>query len=108
MVVISSQPVRPAREVTGQELEDLIASMGGREAVRESIQRHGERWELFDRRREELTEKYPDQFVALADDGTVVASETLDGVMAELDRRGLRGGGCVMEYLSSKPEVWIL
>ena len=108
MVVISSQPVRPARLVTGQELEDLMTSLGGREAVREGIRWYGERCDLFDSRREELTQKYPDQFVVLAADDTIVASETLEGLFAEIDRLGLRRGDCVGEFLSSEPELWIL
>ncbi len=108
MVVISSHPVRPARLVTGQELEDLMASLGGREAVREGIRWYGERCDRFDSRRDELTEKYPDQYVALAADDTIVASETLEGIFEELDRLGLEREPCVVEFLSSEPELWIL
>ena len=97
-----------AREVTGQELKDLVESLGGEESIREGIRWYGERCDLFDSRRDELTEKYPDQFVAMAADDTIVASETLDGVFAEIDRRGLERGDCVVEFLSSEPELWIL
>ena len=97
-----------ARVVTGQEQEDLIASMGGSEAVRESIRWYGERCDLFDSRRDELTAQYPDQFVAMAADDTIIASETLDGLFAEIDRRGLFRGDCVGEFLSSEPDLWIL
>lgn len=97
-----------AREITGQEREELIASLGGHDAVREGILWYGERCELFDRRRGELTAKYPDQFVAMAVDDTIVASETLDGVFEELDKRGLEREPCVVEFLSSEPENWIL
>lgn len=108
MVVISSQPTRPAREVTGQELEDLIESLGGHEAVRESLQRYGERCELFNSRWDEFTTKYPDHFVALAGDNTVLASETLDGIFGEIDRRGLRRRDCIVKFVSAKPETWVL
>ena len=97
-----------ARVVTGQEQEDLIASMGGSEAVRESIRWYGERCDLFDSRRDELTAQYPDQFVAMAADDTIIASKTLDGLFDEIDRRGIEREPCVVEYLNSKPEVWIL
>lgn len=97
-----------ARRITGKELEDLIESLGGEENIREGLRWYGERCELFDRRREELTAEYPDQYVALAADDTVVASETLDEVFAELDRRGLEREPCVIEFLSSEPELWIL
>ena len=97
-----------AREITGQERDDLIESLGGEERIREGLSWYGERCELFDRRREELTEKYPDRYVALASDDTIVAAETLDGVFEELDRRGLDREPCVVEFLSSEPEIWIL
>ena len=107
-MIIFNQPVRPAREVTGQELEDLIESLGGHAAVRDGILRYGERCDLFDSRRAEFTAKYPDHFVALASDDTVLASETLQGVFEEIDRRGLHRGDCVVKYVAAKPEVWIL
>lgn len=97
-----------ARRITGKELEDLMESLGGEESVREGLRWYGERCELFDRRREELTAEYPDQYVALAADDTVIASETLDEVFEELDRLGLEREPCVVEFLSSEPEVWIL
>ena len=97
-----------AREVIGQERDDLIASLGGSVAVREGIRWYGERCDLFDSRRDELTAKYPDQFVAMAADDTIIASETLDGLFAEIDRRGLIRGDCVGEFLSSEPDLWIL
>ena len=97
-----------AREITGQERKRLLESLGGEETVLEGIRWYGERCELFDRRREELTEKYPDRYVALAADDTIVASETLDGVFEDLDRRGLEREPCVVEFLSAKPEIWIL
>ena len=103
MVVISSQSVRPAREIKGQELEDLIASLGGHKAVRESIRWYGGRCDLFDLRRAELMAKYPDHFVALSVDDTVLASETLEGIFDEIDRRGLHRGDCVVKFVSAEP-----
>ncbi len=97
-----------AREITGGEREKLIASLGGEESVREGLRWYGERCDLFDSRREELTEKYPDQFVILAADDTIVAAETLEGIFAEIDRLGLRRGDCVGGFLSAEPELWIL
>ena len=108
MVVISGRPARPARRIEGQELEDLIASLGGHEAVSEGLRRYGERCDLFDSRRDELTAKHPDQFVAMAADDTIIASETLDGLFEEIDRRGIERGPCVVKYLLSDTEVWIL
>ena len=89
-------------------MEDLIASLGGSEAVREGISWYGERCNLFDSRRDELTAKYPDQFVAMAADDTIIASETLDGLFEEIDRRSIEREPCVVKYLSAEPELRIL
>ena len=97
-----------AREVTGQERDDLIASLGGSEAVREGIRWYGERCDLYDSRRDELTAQYPDQFVAMAADDTIIASATFHGLFAEIDRRGIVRGDCVAEFLSTGPDRWIL
>ena len=86
----------------------MIASLGGSAAVREGIRWYGERCDLFDLRRDELTAQYPDQFVAMAADDTIIASETLQGLFAEIDRRGLFRGDCVGEFLSTGPDLWIL
>lgn len=108
IVVIADKPARPARRIEGQELEDLIASMGGHVAVAESIRWYGERCDLFNRRRSELTARYPDQFVAMAADGTIIASETLQGLFAEIDRRGIAREPCVVKFLNAEPVIWIL
>ena len=107
-MIIFNQPARPAREVVGQELEDLIESMGGHEAVRESFLRHEERYNRFYSRWAEFVSKYPGQFVALTGDDTVLTSETLEGIFAEIDGRGFRRGDCVVKYIKAESEVWIL
>ena len=107
-MLISKHPVRPAREIVGQELEDLIESLGGHEAVRDSFLRYGERCDRFYSRWAEFASRYPDHFVALAGDDTVLASETLEGIFDEIDGRGLRRGDCVVKYIKDESEVWLL
>ena len=99
-------PLSP--EAYEQRIEEMIAELGGSDAIAEGIRWYGERCDLFDSRRDELTAQYPDQFVAMAADDTIIASETLDGLFDEIDRRGIAREPCVVEYLSSKPEMWIL
>ena len=95
-------------EAYEQKIEEMIAELGGAAGIAEGIRWYGERCDLFDSRRDELTAMYPDQFVAMAADDTIIASETLDGLFDEIDRRGIEREPCVVEYLSSEPEVWIL
>ena len=99
-------PLSP--EAYEQRIEEMIAELGGSDAIAEGIRWYGERCDLFDSRRDELTAQYPDQFVAMAADDTIIASKTLDGLFDEIDRRGIEREPCVVEYLNSKPEVWIL
>ena len=99
-------PLSP--EAYEQKIEEMIAELGGAAGIAEGLRRYGERCDLFDRRRDELTAQYPDQFVAMAADDTTFASKTLDGIYNEIDRRGIDLEYCVVEYLNSKPEVWIL
>ena len=95
-------------KVSDHEIEKMIASLGGHAAIAEGIRWYGERCDLFDSRRRELTAKYPDQFVAMAADDTIIASETLDGLFDEIDRNGIEREPCVIEFLRAKPVVWII
>ena len=99
-------PLSP--EAYEQKVEEMIADAGGAAGIAESLRHFGERCDLFDRRRAELTAQYPDQFVAMAADDTIIASETLDGLFAEIDRRGIVRGDCVGEFLSTDPDLLIL
>ena len=99
-------PLSP--EAYEQKIEEMIAEAGGAAGIAESLRRFGERCDLFNSRRAELTAQYPDQFVAMAADDTTFASKTLDGIYDEIDRRGIARESCIVEYLSSEPEMWIL
>ena len=63
-----------------QKIEEMIAEAGGAAGIAESLRWYGERCDLFDSRRRELTAQYPDHFVAMAADDTIIASKTLDGI----------------------------
>ena len=99
-------PLSP--EAYEQRIEEMIAEAGGAAGIAESLRQFGERCDLFNSRRAELTAQYPDQFVAMAADDTTFASETLDGIHDEIDRRGIDREFCIVEYISSEPEMWIL
>ena len=96
----------PDTEACGQKIEQTIAGSGEHAAIAEGRSWYGARCDLFDSRRDELTAQYPDQFVAMGADGAIIASATLDGLFAEIDRRGIARGTCVVEFLSSQPGVW--
>ena len=91
-----------------QKIEEMIAELGGAAGIAEDLRWYGERCDLFDRRRKELTAQYPDHFVAMAADDTIIASETLDGIYDEIDQRGIDRESCVVEYLDAEPVMYIL
>ena len=93
-------------EAYGQKIEETIVGLGEHAAIAEGRRWYGARCDLFDSRRDELTAQYPDQFVAMAEDGAIIASATLDGLFTEIDRRGVARGTCVVEFLNSEPVVW--
>ena len=99
-------PLSP--EAYEQRIEEMIAEAGGAAGIAESLRRFGERCDLFDRRRNELTAQYPDQFVAMAADDTIIASATLDGLFDEIDRRGIDREYCIVEFLDAEPVMYIL
>ena len=96
----------PDTEACGQKIAETVAGLGEHAAIAEGRSWYGARCDLFDRRRDELTAQYPDQFVAIAADDTIIASATLDGLFDEIDRRGIAREPCVVEFLNSEPVVW--
>ena len=97
-------------EANDQEMKiaEMIAGPCGHAAIIEGARWYGERCDLFDRRHRELTAKHPDHFVAMAADDTIIASKTLDGLFAEIDRRGIAREPCIIEFLNSQPIVWFI
>jgi hypothetical protein len=62
----------------------------------------------LDRRRQELLERYPDQWVAIYQQTVVGAAKNPERLVRQLERKGIPSGQTYWEYLSTKDELLIV
>ena len=55
-----------------------------------------------------LTEKYPDQWVAMSTGGELITGVSMDEILAALDERGIRREDVVIEFLEANPVTMIV
>ncbi len=58
--------------------------------------------------RAELTRRYPDQWVGISSNWTLVAAPTVAGVIGKLEGKGLGKRGLAVKLMSTKPRRMIL
>ena len=58
--------------------------------------------------RSELTNKYPDQWVALSANGTLIAASSIKGVLSKVEEKGLRKRGLAVKLMATTPRRLIL
>ena len=58
--------------------------------------------------RPELIRKYPDQWVALACNGSLIAGPTIQDVLAKAEAKGLDKKGLAVKLMATKPRRMIL
>ena len=58
--------------------------------------------------RPELTLQYPDQWVGLAGNGTLIAGPTIRDLLATVDAKGLDREGLAVKLMATKPRRMIL
>ena len=59
-------------------------------------------------RRPELTRKYPDQWVGIASNGTLVAAPSIEAVLDKLQNKGISKRGFAMKLMTTQPRRMIL
>ena len=55
-----------------------------------------------------LTEKYPDQWVAMTAGGELLVGGSMDEIIALLDEKGIRNENVVIEFLETNPVTLIV
>ena len=59
-------------------------------------------------RRPELTRRYPDQWVGIASNGTLVAAPSIEEVLDKLKDKGISKRGFAMKLMATQPRRMIL
>ena len=62
----------------------------------------------FERNREALLRSHADRWIAVLADGATVVASDHDGLLREMERLGLDPTAAVIEFMSSKPQTFIL
>lgn len=77
---------------------------------RSSFVLHGfsARHRILDERRDELVLKYPDQWVGLASNGTLVAADTVDELVEKLERKSVPRSDVAVRFMATKRRRMIL
>ena len=90
-------------EMTDQAFASIIAEYGSlagfHEAMREYKARHRRVFDQWPA----LLANYPDQWIGVAPDETLVVGDSMAEVLALLDQAGAKRGESIVEFLNTKP-----
>lgn len=85
-----------------------LKSLGGPARVAYELQDFQKRHRFLDANYAELVKKYPDQVVALATNGTLVAAPTMTELIEKIEKKGLNREGAATKLMETTPSLWIL
>ena len=95
--------------LTSEEYFAQIAEQfGGVAALNEKLFRDQRAFQRMYRELPALLEQYPDQWVAMAEDGIAAVADSQDNLLKALADKGLYAGDLVIEFLNTQPEWWTL
>ena len=83
-------------KIEGQ--NDLTAVLRGFRARRHTL----------DERHDELVLKYPDRWVALTSNGTLIAADTVTDLVDQMERKGLTSNDAAVRFMATIPKHMIL
>ena len=91
-----------------EEAKGLRESLGDPAEAAAAIERYQRLAMCMDAERKELVKTYPDQWVAMSEDGIVALADTMGGLFKLLDEKGIRKEDVFHDYMNTKPQTWIL
>ena len=97
-----------ARIPTKQETDAILEPFGGEAAVLESLRLFGENREYVEAHREELTARYPDEWVCVAGRRVVSHADSSGEAVRLFRESGEPRSGMFMEHLPTEPVAWLL
>ena len=90
------------------ELEELLAHLGGAEALRDDPNDFRKAVHRLWIERDLLIEKHPDRWVSMGKDGVVSIGDSIEEVVTATEAKGVNTDDVIVEYLDPKPETLIL
>ena len=93
---------------TKEEADAILESLGGKAAVLESHRRFEENRKYVEAHSEELTARYPDEWICVAGRRVVSHADSPEEAVRLFDESGEPRGGMFMQHLPTEPVVWLL
>ena len=89
-------------------VEQVIRDLGGQEAIRQRGAEFREAFDFFASQEDDLIAKHPYQWVAVTAGKELALGDSLEGVLAEAERRGLRSSVLLVRLLDPDPPTLFL
>ena len=90
-------------EMTAQADAAIIAEYGSFKGFHDAMREYKARYRRMFDQWPALLEKYPDQWIGIAPDETLVVGDSMAEVLALLDQAGAKRGESIVEFLNTKP-----
>ncbi len=87
---------------------ETIKGLGGANGIRKRLAEMHAIWQRIEQGRETLLKTYPDKWVAMSKDGVVAADDSLEGVFAKVDARGVHRNAVKVKFFDTQPKTLIL
>ena len=89
-------------------LKEMIRDLGGEEGIRQRSEEFRQALDFFFSQKDALVAAHPQKWVAVAKDGIVAVGDSLEAVLAEAKRKGLRNTDILVRHLDPNPPGWFL
>ena len=99
---------KPSSRPSEDELEELLAHLGGTEALRDDPNDFRKAVNRLWTERDLLTENHPERWVSIGKDGVVSIGDSIEVVVTATEAKGVNTGDVIVEYLDPNPERLIL
>ena len=89
-------------------IKTLVENLGGAQELVDGIREYSEIVARMRSERASLMEKYPDRWIAIGKDGVLAVGDSMEDVLEEVERQGVREADVVVEFLDTDPPLLIL
>lgn len=91
-----------------EEAKRIIEEFGDPAEAVARIEKSERLFKRMDAERKELVKIYPDQWVAMSEDGIVAAADTMDEMFRLVEEKGIPRDDVYHAYMDTNPQPWIL